>query len=312
MLKLKSCNHFSELGIELEELRNAGYFTSLFRESYEAIYCPGIKFRNLIITENNLPVGIILMSELNQELGFIDRGVEFLFLNTVSESQKLEVYYLFQEYLNQNFKNYKIRLTTGPEINKTFDLNLEHVSQQLEAYIDLNLNIEMIRKGIRKSYKSLINWGEKNLKTTIYDRGNLNDKDCEKFRQFHILVSGKETRSIDSWNMQFDLIKQGDGFLVMSELEGKLVSANMILSGKRDCLYAVGVNDRELMEKNISIGHYPIYAAILKAKELGHKKFHFGTIWAPNFNDKNLDIGKFKKGFASSVEFTLINNYKIS
>lgn len=171
---------------------------------------------------------------------------------------------------------------------------------QYETEIDLTRSEEEIFMCVRKSYKSLINWGRKNLEIKVYDALNITDGVMEAFEDFHIAVARRRTRSHESWMLQAEAIRQGMGYVVFGYLEGKLVTATLILNGLRECYYGVCVNDRELMARKLPIGHYGLYLSILLAKEKGLKVFHFGDV-TDSPDPKVNAIVKYKRGFSNEL-----------
>lgn len=191
-------------------------------------------------------------------------------------------------------------------------LNLFYDKASLQAVevsgiIDLALSPALIKRNIRKSYKSLVNWGEKHMQTTVYDQANITQEVFDAFEDFHLKVSGKKTRSHETWALQLDMIRKGEAFLVVALYNGVMASANLFLTGTSEVFYGVGVNDRELTEvQNLAIAHYPIYRAALYAKEKGYKVFNLNTLNKPNASDKEKSISFFKKGFTSQLRSTVI------
>ena len=45
----------------------------------------------------------------------------------------------------------------------------------------------------------------------------------------HINVAGKETRSINTWDKQFEMINKGEAFLVLGEYDNELVTGGLFL-----------------------------------------------------------------------------------
>lgn len=167
-----------------------------------------------------------------------------------------------------------------------------------ENSIDLKQSEDDIKMAVRKSYKSLINWGQRNLDIKVYDSSNMTDDIMTEFEDFHVAVAKRHTRSHESWMLQSKAVKQGMGYVVMGYLESKLVTATLVLNGDGDCYYGVCVNDRELMAQNLPIGHYGLFKSILLAKEKGFEKFNFGDV-SNNDDPKVNAIVKYKRGFSN-------------
>lgn len=174
-----------------------------------------------------------------------------------------------------------------------------------ESSIDLTRSEEDIFMCLRKSYKSLVNWGRKNLEIRVYDQTNMNDAVMEEFERFHIEVAGRRTRSHESWMLQAEAVRQGMGFVVYGFLEGKLVSATLILNGLSECYYGVCVNDRALMARKLPIGHYGLYLSILLAREKGMKVFHFGDV-TEHPDPKVNAIVMYKRGFNNELQYRAV------
>jgi hypothetical protein len=171
---------------------------------------------------------------------------------------------------------------------------------ELIPYIDLTQSFEEIRMNVRKSYKSLINWGIKNLSIIMIDQKNPDKDKFDSFKNFHIKVAGRQTRSDLTWELQYTAILQNEAFLVLGYLDNKLVSGSYILYGREQAYYGVAVHDRQLMAKNLSIGHAVLINAIEKAKELGLKEFCFGDVNIKGIDKKVDNIAKYKRGFTNT------------
>ena len=71
-----------------------------------------------------------------------------------------------------------------------------------------------MKKSIRKSYHSLINWGLKKLKIEVHDKSNIKWETIDSFRILHIKEAKRETRSVGTWLKQFEAISNGLEFCV--------------------------------------------------------------------------------------------------
>jgi len=167
--------------------------------------------------------------------------------------------------------------------------------------IDLYQDEAYLKKNIRKRYQSFVNWGLKELQPVVYSKKNILIDHILIFRDLHILVSGRETRSKNSWIKQYDAIKNGEAFIVFGYLGNELVSAGYFLISKTNCYYGVSASRRDLFDKPIF--HSLIWTAILHAKQIGCHWFDMGDqffSYDPNSNHptlKELGISKFKGGF---------------
>ena len=103
------------------------------------------------------------------------------------------------------------------------------IKQKFYKKIDLTQDKEIIWQSIRKSYKSLINWGERELKIELYDENNITKKIFKLYSDLHFDVVGKKTRSKKSWDIQYDLIKSKNCFLSIGKYKNKIVAGGLFL-----------------------------------------------------------------------------------
>ena len=175
--------------------------------------------------------------------------------------------------------------------------------------IDL-INDKSTRKSsIRKSYKSLINWGNRELQPKVFDAENITWELIDEFRQLHIRESGRETRSEESWRRQLDMVQAGEAFIVLGHLNGELVSSGFFMNSKTNCYYGMSASRRDLFDKPLF--HASMWTAILHAKDLGCKWFEVGEQLYPNHpsekppTKKELGISEFKAGFGGQTRMFL-------
>lgn len=174
------------------------------------------------------------------------------------------------------------------------------IENTLEFVIDLSLDESQIKQNIRKRYHSLINWGKKNLNSIVVDQNNFDENLLKGFHQFHIEVAQRETRSSRSWYLQFEMIKNGNAFAIMSYLNDDLVAASLILLGEKEAFYGVGAYNRELMADNKPLAHWNIFSAIINCKKIGLERFVVGSSSLDEKDPKIKNISKFKKGFTDN------------
>lgn len=171
-------------------------------------------------------------------------------------------------------------------------------------YVDLTLPMDEIRSNIRKSYRPLVTKAEKLWKSRILDR--IDDGLIAELRRFHIEVSGRETRSAKTWELQQAFVNAGHGFMIeVRSEEGKLVGGALFSRSRDVCSYDVGVYDRSLFD--MPIGHLIQMRAIEHAKAQGISLYHIGQRpFAGSdaaLTEKEIHIGHFKQGFATRFGF---------
>jgi|GEM_PF-1322573 len=174
---------------------------------------------------------------------------------------------------------------------------------RLESAIDLSQNEETIKSHLRESYKSLINQTRRDMAFTVLSQDNADRKLFDDFKQFHLKVSGRQTRPEESWNVQFEMIEAGCAEVVLGHVEPHgLVSSALFTDLGKTTTYAVAVYDRELFKQR-SLAHANVYEGIIRAKNRGQQRFLLGNV-APRgtVTEKEYSIGIFKKGFSHRLD----------
>ena len=179
--------------------------------------------------------------------------------------------------------------------------------------VDLSPPEADLFRQVRKSYKSLINWGMKNLNLRVLESENTVSKDIDGFRELHLEVAGRKTRPDRTWELQYQMICHNEAFAILGELEGALVTAGLFPISPRYCYYGVSASKRELFSKPLS--HAVIWNAIVHAKQRGCRYFETGTQVYPNQGEppptqKELAIGTFKRGFGGQSKVRLDIHWK--
>ena len=147
----------------------------------------------------------------------------------ITQSQKKKINQFLGTLLSLDFDIFTIK---GPDYYTKLPLICELllvfsqsiINIDMTKTIDLEKNESEIKKNIRKSYHSLINWGLRELTIEIHDSSNIKWKTMEEFRNLHIEASKRETRSVITWEKQYDAIKEGSSFCIAKSNIG-LVSA---------------------------------------------------------------------------------------
>ncbi len=170
-------------------------------------------------------------------------------------------------------------------------------------YVDLSASLEKIKSQFRKSYKSLISSAEKLWSVFIVDSRVLELYEImNEFRYFHLVVSGRKTRSDDTWRAQADMIKNDEALLiVLRDKNNEMVGGGFYQYTKTEAVYSVGAYDRALFDN--PLGHLCQYHAIIEFKKRNVLWYKIGSRPYPGgdaqVSEKELSIAHFKEGFAT-------------
>ena len=171
-----------------------------------------------------------------------------------------------------------------------------------DLFIHLALSMEEIKRGFRKSYKSLVTSGMRHWTVSILDTEN--EPVWNQFRELHRGVSGRVTRSDETWAIQHKDIAESRGFLVyLLNGSGGMDGGGFFNFTRDEGLYGVGAYKRELFDK--PLGHIVQYRAIEELKRRGVRWYKLGlrpyASEEQKPTEKEISIGEFKEGFASHM-----------
>jgi len=171
----------------------------------------------------------------------------------------------------------------------------------VRAEADLTADADALRRDLRDSYRSLINWGRKNLRPVFVNADNPNRSMASAFGEFHARTAGRVVHRDETWMTVFDRVFAGGGEVVLGYLEtGELVSAAVIVDEDDTATYFAAVYDRDRFDKPLA--HWPLFEAMLRAKARGRRFFDLGEVHPRGaVSDKEHAIGFFKKGFTSRL-----------
>jgi Acetyltransferase (GNAT) domain len=165
-----------------------------------------------------------------------------------------------------------------------------------------------LRADVSRRTKGHINWGERNLTLTVLTPGVVRPEDLEAFRQLHREAAGFESRSVRSWQLQYEMIRAGEAFAVFAFHDGALASASLFCHSARYCYYGVGASRRALFDRPIS--HVVMWRGIQHARQIGCVRFETGEQRYPNDDpspptEKELGIVRFKASFGGDTVMRL-------
>lgn len=173
------------------------------------------------------------------------------------------------------------------------------------CYVDLAKDEASILKGVRSSYRSLINKGKREVEIQVTAESTTWETFLEA-KKYHEKISGRQTRSDMTWEIQYKLLINSKAFLVRGCIDGSLVSLTYVNYANLEAYYGFGVYDRELMHAKVSISHWPLIAAIFHAKKIGLKYFNLGNVGPSFATSKEENIALFKRGFSSDLRKEIV------
>lgn len=197
---------------------------------------------------------------------------------------------------------YKDRLRGGclSPLGRLLLENGGKATPSFSQFIDLSMPSEALHKGLTKAYKWAVNWAKKNLVIGVLDQASITAEHLAQFRRLHVEAAGRETRTPQSWALQYDMVRAGEAFCVFAWMEDELVSAALFPHSKSHCFYGVSASRRSLFDKPLS--HGVIWTALLHAKMAGLRCFEMGEQLfpmspRPDPSRKELGISFFKRAF---------------
>lgn len=170
---------------------------------------------------------------------------------------------------------------------------------QASAVIDLTRPPEALKADIRDSYRSLINWGGRNLSLGLVTAAEPDRARFELFPDFHARIAGGRRRGAEYWEVYWSEINAGRAEMILGFLDdGTLAAGSIVVWGTTEAYYASGVYDRDRFDK--PLGHFPLWTAITRAQAQGLARFDLGDIPPRGHaDDKEVSIAFFKRGFTS-------------
>lgn len=268
-----------------------------------------------IILFDQTPIGYISCCILNKKITWPGGGVIVkLFRNEIKLSKDL--YHEIILYLHELAKttgSSEILVKDHLEISSALSKFSESLlNKKFFPSVELDMIIPFTEfsrslyfSKIRKSYKSLINWGKKNLNVVYINKENLNKQLFDEFKIFHRLISQKATRSDISWEIQYNIIENGYGELILGFYQDQLVAGSLFIDQSYKSIYFTGVYERKLFKYGIS--HFLLYDGICRSHLRGNSElFYIGNFDFNTIDKKLEDIQFFKKGFCENITTNIL------
>jgi FemAB family protein len=179
-------------------------------------------------------------------------------------------------------------------------LRAARIGVQHDLFADLQRPLGEIRTSFRKSFKPLISQGLKLWDVAVVTEPD--EREWDEFHELHIAVSGRVTRSDESWQRQLSAVLSGDAFfVVLRDGQSAMVGCALFHVTRDEGLYAVGAYDRSLFDKPLA--HVAQFLAIEEMVRRGVRWYRLGArsylADATVPSAKDISISDFKQGFSS-------------
>lgn len=164
--------------------------------------------------------------------------------------------------------------------------------------INLSKSAEGLWADVRKSYRPLISRAREAYCSELITAENFDWDKCEEYRKLHCKAAGRQTRSIKSFNLMYEMVRDGGGFIVfVRDKNGITVASHFFFCYHTQCLYASSSIDPS-QAKSSGIGHFGLWEGLMAARRLGYTYLDMGQLRLGNIqSEKEEGIATFKKGF---------------
>lgn len=284
----------------------ADYYKEYYQDKYSDLSC--------LLIYKGQEIGYVLCSALENKLTLPDGGVIIVLNSTHPQHELKKIYTQILEYLYEQAKTYQCH-----EIVIKDSLSQGGLSpwgeilfnQQFQSKLTFEMDIgfpdfsqEKFHATLRKSYKSLISWGKRELSLTHINKSNLDYDAFQLFKEFHFKISGRKTRSDLSWDLQYKMIEEGIGELVLAKYNDQLIAGSLFADYGNFSIYFTGVYERDLFEFGVS--HFLVYEGVSRSHERNQTtKFSLGYFDTDIKDPKWYNIQFFKKGFCGDLHPTI-------
>jgi hypothetical protein len=280
----------------------------LFSKYYAEYYGKDYKDVSFAVTDKDNTIGYVLCAVLKGELTTPDSAINIMLFGEAEKDKK--IYAQLLKHLTLVAKEHACAsmmikdtlehgaLSTLGELlfNSRFESRLTfQMERRFSSFTEENFHASL-----RKSYKSLISWGKKELTIEYINQEQLDSEKFKAFQKFHHTISGRKTRSQETWDAQYRMLEKGIAELIMGTYNGNLVAGTLCADYGDVSIYCTGVYERTLFDFGLS--HFLLYQSILRSYERGHtSKFSLDYFDTDIKDPKWYNIQFYKKGICKSL-----------
>ncbi len=173
----------------------------------------------------------------------------------------------------------------------------------------LNTRIIDLRKNnlwndMRKGNRWNVKKAKRELTFEVFDKDKITKEIYEKYRKLHHKAAGRITRPLVTFEMWYEWIKQGHGFLSAARRKDEYVGFGYMFYYKNACYYGSSANDPE--HADVPISSLLLWETMMWLKRKGCEFFEvglqqFGDLLYDMPSEKEKNITFFKSGFGGKV-----------
>ena len=271
------------------------------------------------ILEGNEPVLLAPATCDGHSVSMFGAAIQLSVNHSISVKRKKKAFgKAFQrlEEITSKYKASNIYIHGGNNMNPPSDIDLACIKRgaqpelRIHAVVNIEQDEKIIKRNLRKSYRSLVNWGRQNIKTIDINSENPDRGLFEQYSAFHEKIGGVSDYGRTYWDVYWNEIMCDRAELSLGYLDDNhLAVGTLVVFAAETAYYASGVYDRDMFDK--PLGHFPVFDAILRASKRGMKIFDLGEIFPVGMaTDKEVQIGFFKRGFTSN--YILRTNWNLN
>ncbi|REL26040.1 hypothetical protein DXX93_05280 [Thalassotalea euphylliae] len=270
---------------------------------------------SIILLSNNKPIAIwpLNLAKINDnwQIQSHCKGImPPLFSSQLSDKHKKAIYKQCLSFISrcqQLFDIATLESTFEPNTDalwlQTIAPHISNINYKHTLYLNLEQSTEKIKASVRRRYRSYINKG---LDLWDYSIGtSISADEIEEIRLFHVKTAGKETRSVETWQQQRNMVNNNQAFVVtLRDKQQTLIGAAIFNTTDSQGMYSVGIYERSLFE--LPIGHTVQMLAIEHMKKIGIEDYFIGyrdyEFEYHQPSEKQSAIGYFKEGFSNQIK----------
>jgi hypothetical protein len=302
--------------LEFKELENnenifkKEYFSykidELYRE-YQNLYYKTIFENHSFRIEKDKSIIVPLTFDMSEKnYSFFGDPIEFFYSKKIKKINYEKIKKKFNDSKHKSLFKFEIK-SEKPFVKNKFNFIDKIIN---EIYIDLSLSIEDIKSNFSSNHRNEISKNYSNTVFKIIDYKNYKPNMIFEMMDLHKKVSGRQTRSKESWIQNEKMILEKKGFLTKVELDEKVISYSFFYHNKYTCIYLSSVGLREYYKIVRNMHHKSLWLAINYAKKYC-KYFYIGPITLFNkisITEKEKSIEKFKNKFKGiNKKFIILN-----